>query len=29
MNDLSASAAQAAAFLRTMANEHRLAIQCA
>jgi DNA-binding transcriptional ArsR family regulator len=29
MIDLSASAAQAAAFLRTMANEHRLAILCA
>lgn len=29
ISDLSASAAQAAAFLRTMANEHRLAILCA
>ena len=29
MADLSASAAQAASFLRTMANEHRLAILCA
>ena len=29
MADLSASAAEAAAFLRTMANEHRLAILCA
>lgn len=29
LNDLSASATQAAAFLRTMANEHRLAILCA
>jgi DNA-binding transcriptional ArsR family regulator len=29
MADLSASAAEAAAFLRTMASEHRLAILCA
>ena len=29
MTDLSASAAEAAAFLRTMASEHRLAILCA
>jgi ArsR family transcriptional regulator len=29
MADLSASAGQAAAFLRTMASEHRLAILCA
>jgi DNA-binding transcriptional ArsR family regulator len=29
MTDLSASAAEAAAFLRMMANEHRLAILCA
>lgn len=29
MNDLSASAAQAAEFLRLMANENRLAILCA
>jgi DNA-binding transcriptional ArsR family regulator len=29
MTDLSASASQAVEFLRTMANEHRLAILCA
>ena len=29
LSDLSANAAEAASFLRTMANEHRLAILCA